>query len=176
MSDVLTKIQPDQIISISLTHAHSTDLQHLPRWIVASTAKYFENFFRSHKMPFYFEGAHRNTNDEFEYIEFRFNGPSSNEVSKNYYRFDFDINILWSMLIGKQGLYRAQTIIGLIIAATKNICVYKYGNDTVHDDGSFVGTLINGKSIVNNFGIIRPDVNLMQGTIETPYTMQLEIS
>lgn len=174
---ILTKLKPDQSIVTTLTHAHSIDLQNVIRWVVASSGKYFEDFFRSQRIPFYYEGAHRKTDDEFRYVEYRFNGPNVNQLSKTYYAFDFHINILWSVLIGKDNLYEPQRIIGLITVAMKNICVYKYGNDPIHDDDSFVDTLlIQSPIIVNNFGIIRPDVNLMQGTVEVPYKMSLQIS
>lgn len=172
----LTKLTVGQSITPVLTHANDIDLQNVIRWIVASASRYFEDFFRSHVIPFYFEGSHRATDKEYKYVEFRFDGPSVNQLSRGYYRFDFRINILWSVIAGNKNLYLPQQLIGLIVSAMKNICVYKYGNDLVHDDDSFVGTLIEQLIKVNNFGIIRPDVNLMQGTVEVPYAMELKIS
>jgi len=138
----------------------------IPRWVKASASEYFNQVAQANSLTFHLEGTNRDTDDEQKFIEFRLDGPDSVEMSKDYYSFDVDINILWSFKQDDANFYTIEDIKGMLIDAMQSICVYKYG-DSVQDDNSFVGTmqLKGGEVQVSNFGQVLPDVRLMQGTV-----------
>ncbi len=151
--------------------------QHWPRWIFASTTKYFEEIAVANDLHFFIEGTHRFTPEHQEYLEFRMDGPSVTEVSKNYFLIDVEINILWSFNQDNTSFHRASEITGILMEAMEDICVYRYG-DGEHDNQKLLGTLTLRQDKktpirVNNFGQVRTDVKLMQGTVEGTFRMTL---
>lgn len=152
-------------------------LNEVPRWIFASVTKHFNLVAVNNGLHFYIEGTHRETKDEEKYIEFRMDGPHLTQLNNKQYRFDIEINILWSFLQDHEDFHETERIKGILLRAMSNICVYKYG-DGPFDDDSYLEILQlqqDGKTPtrVNNFGQVRSDVKLMQGTVEGSYKMSL---
>ncbi|KKN19231.1 hypothetical protein LCGC14_0947760 [marine sediment metagenome] len=148
-----------------------------PRWIYASTSKYFQEIADAYPILMYIEGVERDTKNESKWLEFRMDGPQTREISKNYFRLDVEINILWSVHLDSTDFHEQQRISGMLIEAMTDICVYKYGNGVVDDD-SLLGTLIlqqdpNNPVRDNNFGQVRSDTQLVQGSVEGTYRMYL---
>ncbi len=149
--------------------------QNLSRWLYASTSKYFNTIALTNDLHFFVEGTNRETNEQQKYIEFRLDGPNITELSKNYYRLDVEINILWSFNQDDEDFHAPESLKGILMDAMQNICIYKFG-DGPNDDDSLVGVLQlkqNQRIVtrVNNFGQIRPDVRLLQGTVEGSFNM-----
>ena len=151
--------------------------QHWPRWIFASVSKYFSGIAQTEGLFYFIEGTHRTTKEHEKYIEFRMDGPNVTELSKNYFQIDVEINMLWSFNQDQENFHESQRITGILLNAMTDICVYRYGDDFV-DNSELLGTLSlqqNKKNPirVNNFGQIRSDVKLMQGTVEGSFRMTL---
>ncbi|KKM81508.1 hypothetical protein LCGC14_1329120 [marine sediment metagenome] len=144
-----------------------------PRWLYASTSKYFQAIADAYPIHMYLEGVERDTKEESKWIEFRMDGPQTREISKGYFRLDVEINILWSVHLDSTDFHEQQRILGMLIEAMTDICIHKYG-----DDDSLLGTLIlqqdpNNPIRGNNFGQVRPDTQLVQGSVEGTYRMYL---
>ncbi len=144
-----------------------------PRWIYASTSKYFQAVADAYPVHMFLESVERDTKNESKWIEFRMDGPQTREISKGYFRLDVEINILWSVHLDSADFHDQQRILGMLIEAMTDICIYRYG-----DDGSLLGTLIlqqdpNNPIRGNNFGQVRPDTQLVQGSVEGTYRMYL---
>ena len=149
--------------------------QNLARWIYASTSKYFNTIALANDLHFFVEGTNRETNEQQKYIEFRLDGPSITELSKNYYRLDVEINILWSFNQDDEDFHAPERLKGILMDAMQNICIYKFG-DGPNDDDSLVNTLQLKQdqrvvTRVSNFGQVRKDARLMQGTVEGSFNM-----
>ena len=149
------------------------------RWTYASAAKHFTAVAARKGIPLYVEGDNRNTHDLPEYVEFRMDGPFV-EIPAKGERYEFyDINVLASITQGRN-LYRSQEVIGALASGmTLVIPVYKLGDES-QDDGSKIGCLKLRRELdqnveINQFGIIRPDVNIIQHTVEGHYRMVLEL-
>ena len=151
--------------------------EHWPRWIFASVSKYFSEIAASSDLHYFIEGTHRITKEHKKFIEFRMDGPNITEVSKNYFQIDVEINMLWSFNQDHENFHESQRITGILLAAMTDICIYRYGDEFVDND-ELLGTLSlrqdkKNPIRVNNFGQIRPDVKLMQGTVEGTFRMTL---
>ena len=147
----------------------------LSRWIFASTSKYFGEVAANNNLHYFVEGTIRETEEHQKYIEFRLNGPNFTQLSKGLYKLDIEINILWSFNQDDEDFHEPERIKGILIDAMDDICVYKFG-DGPYDDDSFVDTLRLKQNrrraiCVNNFGQVRSDVRLMQGTVGGGYSM-----
>ncbi len=148
-----------------------------PRWIYASTSKYFQAIADAYPMHMFLEGVERDTKNESKWLEFRVDGPQTREISKGYFRLDVEINILWSIHLSSTDFHDQQRIPGMLVEAMTDICIYKYG-DGDDDDDSLLGVLIlsqdpNSPIRNNNFGQVRPDTQLVQGSVEGTYRMHL---
>ncbi len=148
-----------------------------PRWIYASTTKHFQAIADAYPISMYIEGVERDTRNESKWLEFRMDGPQTTELSKNYFRLDIEINILWSVHLDSIDFHDQQRIFGMLVEAMTDICIHKYG-EGVGDDDSLLGTLIlqqdlNNPIRGNNFGQVRPDTQLVQGSVEGTYRMYL---
>ncbi len=148
-----------------------------PRWLYASTSKYFQTVADAYPISMYLESVERDTKNESKWIEFRMDGPQTREISKGYFRLDVEINILWSVHLDSTDFHEQQRILGALIEAMTDICIHKYG-EGVGDDDSLLGTLIlqqdpNNPIRGNNFGQVRPDTQLVQGSVEGTYRMYL---
>ncbi len=148
-----------------------------PRWIYASTSKHFQAIADAYPIHMYLESAERDTKNESTWLEFRMDGPQTREISKGYFRLDVEINILWSVHLNPADFHEQQRILGMLVEAMTDICIYKYG-DGVDDDDSLLDTLMlrqdpNNPIRGNNFGQVRPDTQLVQGSVEGTYRMYL---
>lgn len=144
-----------------------------PRWIFASVSKHFST--NSGGITMYIEGDDRDTGKETNYFEFRMNGPMLHELTQDFWRIDICINILISSKRNDASIHTLQTLVGTLASAFKNsIEVYKYGNDN-----SLLGCLILRKIgddviKISNLGILNPEVQINQSSIEAYYRMYLE--
>jgi len=148
-----------------------------PRWIYASVSKHFQAIADAYPIHMYIESVERDTKNESKWLEFRLDGPQTREISKGYFRLDVEINILWSVHLDSADFHEQQRILGMLIEAMTDICIYKYGKG-IDDDDSLLGTLIlqqdpNNPIRGNNFGQVRPDTQLVQGSVEGTYRMYL---
>jgi hypothetical protein len=146
------------------------------RWIIASAVKHFQSAATVFGIPMQIEGQTVVNVPTSEHIEFRMAGPHVREVSKDNWRIDCVINILYSAFLGND-IYRAQRIAGMIADAMTDICVYRYG-DGADDDNTLLGTLTLLQDPIhpirtNPFGQIAPDVKITQGTVEGSFRMFL---
>lgn len=149
------------------------------KWLYASSAKHFKGIADSQSISFYIEGDYRNTYDLPEFVEFRMDGPST-EIPAKGERYEFvTINVLAQITQGRN-LYRSQEVVGALAAGfTLTIPIYKLGDES-QDDGSKIGCLKLRRELdqlidVNQFGIIKPDVKIIQYTIEASYRMVLNL-
>lgn len=149
------------------------------KWMFASAAKHFQSIAAKHNIPFYIEGDNRNTHDLPEYIEFRMDGPLVVVPAKGE-RYEYvDINVLASITQGRN-LYRSQEVVGLMSDGfTLTIPIYKLGDDS-GDDGGKIGCLKLRRELdqnieINQFGIVRPDVNIIQHSVEGHYRLVLNL-
>jgi hypothetical protein len=149
------------------------------RWVYASGAKHFSAIAARKGIPIYIEGDNRNTHDLSEYVEFRMDGPLIQIPAKGERYEFFDINVLASITQGRN-LYRPQEVVGAIASGmTLTIPIYKLGDES-QDDGSKIGCLKFRRELdqnieINQFGIVRPDTNIIQHTVEGHYRLVLEL-
>jgi hypothetical protein len=147
------------------------------RWIFASTSKYFQGIADAYPVIMHIEGVERLSSDESKWIEFRIDGPLTTEYSHNFFQLEVVINILWSVHMSSQDFHETQKLSGALVTAMTNICVYKYG-DGLEDDSTLLGVLTLRQDKyspvrANNFGQVRADTHLVQGTVEASYRMFL---
>ena len=154
-----------------LTNTHAkrcTEIRYWPRWIFASTSKHFAGIIERAGYTFLIEGTYRDS-DLQKFIEFRLDGPSMVRLNRSYYRLDVNINLLWSFNQDHNNIYTPARMRGLLVRAMRDICIYRYGNND-----SQLGILKLKNTIsVNNFGRVRTDVQLIQGTVEGTFEMFL---
>ena len=116
----------------------------------------------------YIEGIERKTTEEDKHVEFRMDACGTEELSKGYYQIDININMLWSVDIDHVDFYESQRIIGKILEYMTNICVYEYA-----DGEAYVGELVIQETQTANFGQIKEDAQVLQGTVDGRYVMHL---
>jgi len=169
-NSLVSSIVFDQAITTEMDLTTCVVKRHWPRWIFASATKHFDD---NINLPFFIEGTYRTTDEEQKHVEFRLDGPDVVELSHNYFRIDLVINILWSFNQDDEDFHETERIKGEIIRAMNDFCIYRYGSGAF-DDNSLLGILelTNGVR-VNNFGQVRQDARLMQGTVEGTYRMFL---
>jgi len=143
------------------------------RWIQISVLKVFQTMADDNGVHLFIEGQERKTQNYSEYIELRTDGPHIRELSKGYFKLDFEINVLFTCHMSKTTMYGPQILAGLIAQTLQSICVYRYG-----DGDTFLGVLQvvmdkNNSVRTNQFGKIRPDTDIVQGTVEGTYKMHL---
>jgi len=161
--------------SYALNNVHPkkcTEIRYWSRWIFASASRHFGALIEAAGYTYYIEGTQRNPEAQ-EFIEFRMDGPDLTRLNSNYYKLDVNINLLWSYNQGHSDFYKPSRIRGFLIRTMRDICIYRFG-----DDESQLGILKlkqdkQNSTMVNNFGQVRPDVKLMQGTVEGTFEMHL---
>lgn len=147
------------------------------RWIFASATKKFQIVADDLTIPLYIEGIERLTKEDSSWLEFRLDGPNIREISKNCYRLDVAINILWAIHLDSGDFHAGRVIAGKLQEAMTCFEVRKYG-DGPFDDGSLVGVLKLQQDKSNiirsgDFGQLRPDTQITQGTVTGPFRMFL---
>jgi hypothetical protein len=140
-----------------------------PRWIFASISKHFETNLSSLKM--FIEGEDRDTWENKDFIELRIDGPYYHQISKNLWRAKVEVNILLQVVI-TDDLHLIHRRVGEVSTAFTPIIIYKYG-DGVGDDDSQIGCFqliqnvrANELLIISHFGRIKPELPLLQASVE----------
>jgi len=147
-----------------------------PRWIFASVSKHFEA--KRDGIYIFVEGQIRDTKELDSWIEIRVDGPYTQQHGSNDFRLNIEINVLCVAKCDDKDFHRIHRITGIVGAAfTSEIFIFKNG-DTVEDDQSLIGCLVRRDDkkeaiVTSNFGLIDPDVPIMQATVEGHYTAHL---
>ncbi len=153
----------------------------LEQWIFLSAVEFFRQRIEiDAELKYFVEGEHRSTDKDLEYVEFRMDGPSSEEVSKNYWFHNVEINLAISV-IKNEDIGRIHKIGGQVKAGfNKEIPVFKYGKDTdPENNGSLIGCLqlrtdFRERAIVlAHFGQLDPNLNILQATVEGHFRLTL---
>lgn len=149
--------------------------KHWNRWVYNSIAKHFATMATTNDLYLYLAGRSDETDKHEEFIELKISGPQVTEVSKNYFKLDVIIDIIYSVHLVPEDGYRAQKVAGLIEEAVTDICIYKYGNGS-DDDDSLLGTMQLQRQPVesNCFGQVRPDTRLIQGVVSGALQMTIK--
>jgi hypothetical protein len=153
----------------------------LPQWVFLSAAEYFKAIVEDdNSLKYFVEGEPRTTDKDEQYIEFRLDGPESEEVSRNYWHHDFEINLAITIL-QNEDLGRIHRYAGIIVQAMNaEIPIFKYGcvNDLANDK-TFIGCLqlrreFRERAIVTaHFGQVEASLNIMQATVEGHFRLTL---
>lgn len=154
-----------------------------PRWVQASVGDYFKSIAIANSYKSLIEEIDERTTDFMESplrAEIRINGPAIVEVSKGYYNFEVDVNILISSYMDGQldNAYDGTTMAGIFAqAASDSIPVFKYGNGP-DDDQSLIGclTLRRGRTEsvkVFHFGEIDKTSRLRQLAVDVRLEMDI---
>ena len=148
------------------------------RWIFASVTKHFDD--NKQGLATYVEGTYRDTRTEVDFFEVRQDGPYSTEVSKDYWHFFIEVNILIQSTMSATDFHKIYRDVGIVMAAFTDIPVYRYGTGD-DDDDTLLGCLqlvsdAQGKKPVkvSHFGQIEPRTDLLQATVEGHYFMFLK--
>lgn len=152
--------------------------QHLPRWIIASVSRHFED--RRQGIPMFIEGQIRQTRELEDFIEIRIDGPNYTELSKSFWRVYIEINVLIQSVQDKKDRFRIYKSTGVVASAFENvISIFKFG-DEAGDDDSLVGCLkLQGdrsareRVQISHFGQIEPQTGIFQSTVEAHYVAEL---
>lgn len=148
------------------------------RWIKISVLKVFQTMATANGIHMFIEGQDRETQEHVEYFEVRIDGPHIKEISHDYFKLGVEVNILFSIHMSKLTMYAPEILAGLLEQRMTDICIYRYG-DGVDDDSTFLGVLQliadkNNTVRTNQFGKIRSDTDLVQGTVEGTFKMHLK--
>lgn len=156
------------------------------RWIKASFATHFQTTLEP-RLKVYFEGNdHVNAQGEYvttlpKWVEFRLDGPYWKELSHNYYQLKVEINILLSVRPAnlQKDFYESERCQGIINAAfVRNLSMIRLGDGTDDDNQTFgcMSLITEGREpvVTSNFGLLAPDVELIQSTVEGHYYMCLK--
>ena len=150
---------------------------HWPRWIFASISKHFSD--RKGSYTLYIEGQPRTAPQPADLLELRVDGPYLTEYSKGEWYGYVEVSILQQTILTDTNYHNLATMQGLVASAFTDIQCYKYGTG-VADDQSFFGCLKliqdptkRERIQINNFGIIDPATQMMQGTVEGHFRIEL---
>jgi len=157
----------------------ANDMQHWPRWVRASLSEHFNNVTGSFVL--FVEGMYREEQTESDVVEVRIDGPYLTEVSKGYWKIFCEVSLLLQTAMSTD-LYREDRLVGIITkACSAGIQVFRYGTG-IDDDNSFFGCFhvvadARGKERiqVNRFGQIKPNVRLLQSTVEVHLVMEITV-
>jgi hypothetical protein len=146
------------------------------RWCFAAASKHFED--QRQGLPFIIEGGDYAKVPEKDRIEFRMDGPEAVELSRNWWRLDFEINIAISCTKDEANIHRIHEVAGIVAAAFVDIPVYKYGDGDDDDRTVFLGCLtlrqeFDQKVNVVHLGQVEESTRVMQATVEGHYRIQL---
>ena len=150
------------------------------RWIFASVANHVKVLAATENLPMivngldapdatYMKAAHR--------AETRITGPSSQELSHNWFRLEVDVGILFSSRLGVDRYAVLKHIGAFQSSMDSNIPVYKYGGE-VGDDDSLLGCLtprtgLNNAVRVLHFGQPSPNEEFNQSLVDVRYVMEI---
>lgn len=156
------------------------------RWIHSSVAVFLKGIASSVSLPALVEGVD-DRSDAFmkapDRIEFRVNGPFTQEQSHGYYRVLVDVNVVLKSHMGgaKRNPYAHDALLGLFHEAmSRNIPILGYSLDPdENDEPPFIGCLtpLNGKNNsirVLDFGQIDRTDRIVEGMVDARYVAYLE--
>ena len=154
--------------------------KHWDRWIMGSCAQFFDTLKSDYTL--FFEGDLRQTQSLREWAEFRLDGPYCQELSKDCWRIDIEINILCLSELNHESNYGIHKIIGHFASIFDTIPVYRYGSiiEDPENDGTLLGCLylrddIKESMKTSHFGQVTLNgVHLMQSNIEGHFRMSLD--
>ena len=144
-----------------------------PRWVFASVSKHFDS--RRQGLPIFIEGQHRDTRALKDFIEVRMDGPQFTEISRNYWRIYFEVNILIQSTMDDNNYHRIHHNAGIVAAAFTTIGLMAYGTGPDDDQEQWAcANLLQDTSKrqhldIFHFGQIDKQVKLMQATVEGHY-------
>lgn len=147
------------------------------RWIFASVSKHFDT--NKNGIDLYIEGQHRNATQVKDSLELRVDGPYYTEESHNYWRIYIEVSLLVQSMQDDKDFHRTHRICGQVAAAFTTIPIFKFGDGPSDNANVQIGCLevITGGSReriqTNHFGLLAPDVKLMQSTVEAHYEVHL---
>lgn len=147
------------------------------RWIHSSLLTYVKTELDRLNVPVHFEGeSGERLESETDWVDFRWNGPETKEVSHGYWELDVALNFVITSTTSRADTYTHKKFVGLVQSILKNsINVYKYG-DTESDDQSLFGCLqlkiADRQSVSTNyFGRFTDPIDLEQSTVEAAYCL-----
>ncbi len=154
------------------------DIENLPRWILASVSKHFDD--RRSGLTMFIEGQWRNTRELKDFLELRIDGPQYFENSKEDWTLESEVNVLVSSTFDENNYHRLHTNAGIVVKAFTDILVYRYGNG-IEDDQSFVGCMkiqhrarTTDNIQVRYFGMLNSDEPIQQATVTASYRLELQ--
>lgn len=137
------------------------------KWIRASVNNHFDAGKIDYKISF--EGSENLLKDKETRAEIRLDGPFCEEISKDVWKIECEINVLILCNKDSVNLYAYEEMIGLFSSLfNESILIKKYGN-TVEDNKSLVFCLSkDGKTEISNYGDIG-NLGIQQGSIQAKY-------
>jgi hypothetical protein len=147
------------------------------RWCFAAASKYFEN--NKAGRTLIFEGDDYGDDiSQKDRAEFRMDGPDVTELSRGFYRLDFEINLAVSCVRDDIDTHKIHRETGFYASLFKDIPVYKFGDTADDDPNVYVGCLnlrqeYDQKIFITHLGQIEESTRVLQATIEAHYRIQL---
>jgi len=148
------------------------------RWVTISYAKHVDLL--RENTPFYLEGFSPDPNDIYDaksYFELRIDGPYTQEMAKRQWDLFFEINVLIVMHLDDKDSYGLERLIGIVNKFFKDekVMVRKYGTGP-EDDQELLGFLhVRPEQVkTSKFGRIRPDMRMLQASVEGHYDLYLD--
>ena len=148
------------------------------RWIFASVSSQFAAVARAGGVDMFVEGTDMfGRRQDKDYFEFRLDGPNTDEVSRDYWRLDFDVNILVASIKDQKDIHRIYRNVGL--AATmflRALNIYKLGNGIADNPSIVLGCaeLTPEGIFVTHHGQLDPTVPVLQATLLASYKLNLD--
>ena len=103
------------------------------------------------------------------FVELRIDGPNLSEPMGNETYIRVGVNILIQQNTETNSVHTYYELLGKVCAACTNIRVYKYGSG-VGDDDCLLVCLSRGQGIeVRNYGQLKPEFTVQQGTVDALY-------
>jgi len=152
--------------------------EEVPRWIFASVSKHFDTNVRVAKsLSMYIEGQHRETRNTEDFFELRLDGPVLTELSRNYWRIYFEVNVLIQAAMNESDFHKIHRYAGYVASAFTMISVYKYGDDDslfaciplLQDDRD------RQRIQIFHLGQINKDIKVQQAVVEGHYQIDKHV-
>jgi hypothetical protein len=151
-----------------------------PRWIFASVSNHFKQVAVDNDIPILIEGLEDRLSYKVrdrDHAELRIDGPILNEISRNCFRLNVDVNILLQSYMSEANRYILIENCGVFLEGVTNIPVFRYGTGP-DDDSSYLGCLEikdenKGGFGVHHFGQLKPDVRVRESIVTVSYSMLL---
>lgn len=141
------------------------------KWCYRSICKHFDSALT---IPIVYTGQPTQVTDSSNFVELRIDGPYITELSKDYFRLYYEVNILHQYTRSETNIYNRFNTLGNIQAAFTTITVYD-------DEDNIVGCMTLDQDLrdrqrvqTNDFGQIDPDVDILQATVEGHYILMME--